>query len=102
MTTHGDLIFGPALLLLLPLALACSSSRPAASPTLLVTPSPVLRGDPVAIRAEGLTPGARVTLAAAGKDQHGQYWRSRTTFLADAVGTVDVSRDAPPPAHTEP
>lgn len=65
------------------------------APRLLVPASPILRGDPVPIRAEGLTPGAAFRLEAEGQDQHGQWWRSRAEFTADAAGTLDAARDAP-------
>jgi dienelactone hydrolase len=76
----------------LPSALACVRSS---SPRLVVPSSPVLRGDPVNVRADGLAPGARVTLKAAGKDQHGQEWTSMAVFEADAGGAVVLARDAP-------
>jgi dienelactone hydrolase len=47
------------------------------------------------VRAEGLAPGVRVTLKAAGKDQHGQTWSSVGVLEADAGGTVVLARDAP-------
>jgi pimeloyl-ACP methyl ester carboxylesterase len=89
-----DLALACVLLSLLPLSLACSDSR-AAAPRLVVTASPVLRGDPVTLRAENLGPGRAVTLTATGKDQHGQVWSSRAAFDSDPAGTVDVARDAP-------
>jgi pimeloyl-ACP methyl ester carboxylesterase len=94
MTVSTDLGLACALLSVLPLTLACGGSR-TAGPRLVVTTSPVLRGDPVTVRAENLGPGRTVTLTATGKDQHGQGWTSRAAFVADPDGTVDVARDAP-------
>lgn len=55
----------------------------------------VLRGEPVTIRARGLAPGRRFTLAATARDGFGGTWSSRVELVSDADGTIDLSRDAP-------
>jgi hypothetical protein len=93
MIPSSEFLPAGALLLLAPFALACDTTS--GSLRLVVSPSPLLRGEPVALRADHLAPGNTVRLEAAGKDQFGQAWRSQADFRADALGTIDLSRDAP-------
>ena len=73
------------------LAAGCSTS----GPRFRVPEGAVLRGDPVDVGVEGLAPGERVSIAAAGVDQLGGRWSSQAAFVARQDGTVDLSRDAP-------
>jgi hypothetical protein len=93
MIPSSDLLLAGALLLATPIAIACGTTS--GSPRLVVSSSPLLRGEPVTLRADHLAPGSTVRLEAAGKDQFGQAWRSQADFRADALGAIDVARDAP-------
>jgi dienelactone hydrolase len=50
---------------------------------------------PVAIRLAGLEAGRPVTVRAQMAGYVGGIWASAATFVADAAGTVDLTRDAP-------
>ena len=65
-------------------AVAQSLEYPASSPV----------DQPIAIRAYGLTPAARVALKTSVEDASGQRWIAWADFLADADGTVDTGRDS--------
>ncbi|MDO3605215.1 acyl-CoA thioesterase/BAAT N-terminal domain-containing protein, partial [Ralstonia pseudosolanacearum] len=69
----------------------------AASPAfaLSVAPADDLIDVPRRIVVTGLVPGAQVDLAARTLRGHAVPWCSRAAFIADADGTVDLSRDAP-------
>ena len=43
----------------------------------------------------GLPPGAQVGIVAQTRRGTGVLWHSRAAFVADAQGTVDLTRDAP-------
>ena len=60
-----------------------------------VSPQQVLVGDPVSIKASGLSPGEEASLQVSGQDKFGNAWSSQASFQADGKGTVDTSRDAP-------
>jgi dienelactone hydrolase len=70
-----------------------------AAPSIVVTPSNVVEGDPVQVKVEGLRPGEKVTLHAS------RMWSSypsghelycgKASFLADARGVIDLSSSAP-------
>lgn len=63
--------------------------------SLAVTPAAALIDVPRAITLAGFQPHARVTLTLTSRQHDGQVWRSRNTYIADAQGAVDVSRQAP-------
>jgi fermentation-respiration switch protein FrsA (DUF1100 family) len=62
---------------------------------LSVTPDDALIDVPRRIAVNGAPPGARVTLASRTERAGGAVWHAEATFVADAGGTVDASRDAP-------
>jgi len=47
------------------------------------------------ITAHGFTPGLPVEIEASLVQNDGTLWRSQAIFIADADGTIDLSRDAP-------
>lgn len=63
--------------------------------SLAVAPAAALIDVPRAITLAGFQPNARVTLTLTSRQHDGQVWRSRNTYIADAQGSVDVSRQAP-------
>ncbi|MEL6427943.1 MAG: acyl-CoA thioesterase/bile acid-CoA:amino acid N-acyltransferase family protein [Planctomycetota bacterium] len=76
---------------------------PSASPAFEVPNTPVLRGDPVAVRLTGLEPGAVVAVSAErtwGR-RPASVHRSTATFRADADGNVDVRTAVPVEAPWE-
>jgi dienelactone hydrolase len=79
-----------SLLVLAGCAFSCGDSV-----ALIVTKSPVLRGDPVSIRVENVRQQSTVTLQATGTDQYGQKWSSLARYRASLSGTVDTSVEAP-------
>ncbi|WP_163849141.1 acyl-CoA thioesterase/BAAT N-terminal domain-containing protein [Pseudooceanicola aestuarii] len=66
-----------------------------ATPDLRITPADGLIDDPRQIALTGLTPGVLVAISARTTRSGGAEWDSQATFLADAAGTVDLTRDAP-------
>ena len=62
---------------------------------LTATPADALIDVPRRIEVRGAAPGAHVTLTARTARAGGVVWHAQATFVADADGTVDVSRDAP-------
>lgn len=63
--------------------------------TIEVTPARVLVDEMVVIRATGLSPNERVAVEAELVDGGENHWTSRAEFVADATGTIDVSKQAP-------
>jgi dienelactone hydrolase len=63
--------------------------------TLKVTPKRVLLDESPTIRATGLLPNERITIIAELVDGADHPWSSQAEFVADAQGTVDVSKQAP-------
>lgn len=63
--------------------------------SLTITPAVALLDAPRAIALDGFQPHSRVTLTLTSRQPDGQVWRSRNTYVADARGSVDVSRLAP-------
>ncbi|MGA2262283.1 MAG: acyl-CoA thioesterase/BAAT N-terminal domain-containing protein, partial [Acidobacteriota bacterium] len=63
--------------------------------TLEVLPDRLLMDEPAAIRAHGLQPNEHVMIGAELSDGAGVRWTSQAEFIADADGTVDVSKQAP-------
>ncbi|HEX3743453.1 MAG TPA: acyl-CoA thioesterase/bile acid-CoA:amino acid N-acyltransferase family protein [Bryobacteraceae bacterium] len=80
---------------LFPLVICGLLTGAAAAQSLAVVPARALIDETVAIRATGLAPHERVAIHAALTDGGGQQWASKADFVADAQGTVDVSRQAP-------
>lgn len=62
---------------------------------LTATPADALIDVPRHLVVRGAPPGAQVTLTARTARAGGVVWHAQATFVADADGTVDVSRDAP-------
>src|SRR5687767_11179934 len=58
-------------------------------------PASGLIGDPLTIEASGLAPGEPYSLNLTLEDYWGGRARARAVFLADAKGTIDITRDAP-------
>ncbi len=69
--------------------------RYGASIALTATPVSALMDQPVAIRVSGLEPGEPVTLHASMSDYRKHTFAAQATFVADAHGIVDVTRQAP-------
>jgi dienelactone hydrolase len=63
--------------------------------TLRVSPERVLIDETAVIRAAGLQAGERVTIRSSLTDGADVRWSAQAEFVADAEGTVDVSRQAP-------
>ncbi|WP_197386502.1 acyl-CoA thioesterase/BAAT N-terminal domain-containing protein [Ralstonia pseudosolanacearum] len=68
---------------------------PSPAIALSVAPADDLIDVPRRIVVTGLVPGAQVDLAARTLRGRAVPWHSRAAFIADADGTVDLSRDAP-------
>src|SRR5690606_20471478 len=64
-------------------------------PQLEITPQTALIDVPRRIALRGLQPGQRVTLQSRTVRGPQVEWTSGATFLADADGCVDLTRDAP-------
>ncbi|MGN6141769.1 MAG: CMD domain protein [Ralstonia sp.] len=62
---------------------------------LSVTPADDLIDVSRGIVVTGLAPGAQVGIVAQTRRGNGVLWHSRAAFVADAQGTVDLTRDAP-------
>ncbi|GAB7531557.1 acyl-CoA thioester hydrolase/BAAT C-terminal domain-containing protein [Pseudomonas sp. 3A(2025)] len=62
---------------------------------LTVSPADGLLDEPRHIRLDGLTPGQPLTLTSRTLRGREQAWVSQAQFIADALGTVDLQRDAP-------
>ncbi|WKZ83921.1 CMD domain protein [Ralstonia pickettii] len=60
-----------------------------------VTPTDDLIDVSRSIVVTGLAPGAQVGIVAQTRRGNGVLWHSRAAFVADAQGTVDLTRDAP-------
>ncbi|NGM15682.1 acyl-CoA thioesterase/bile acid-CoA:amino acid N-acyltransferase family protein [Verrucosispora sp. WMMA2044] len=60
-----------------------------------VTPAVALVDQPLRVRVSGLAARERAEIVAEARDHAGRRWRAAATFVADADGVVDVSRDAP-------
>ena len=67
----------------------------AAAQTLEVSPNRVMVDESAAIRVRGLDPHERIAIRADLTDGMAHGWTARAEFLADAGGTVDVSKLAP-------
>ncbi len=68
-------------------------SEPA--PSLAISPSGPALDTPLRIRADGFAPGAIVSLDTWQLDSHGRRWSAWAKFVADDLGIVDTTSDAP-------
>jgi hypothetical protein len=60
-----------------------------------VDPAGGLVDQEVAIRLSDCPPHTRITITASTVDDSGHQWRSCATFVADAHGCIDVTRQSP-------
>ncbi|NUH65105.1 acyl-CoA thioesterase/BAAT N-terminal domain-containing protein [Sulfitobacter sp. S0837] len=67
----------------------------ATTPTLTVQPADGLIDESRQITVSGLVPDELVAISAKTQRTGGGYWDSQATYLADSLGVVDLSRDAP-------
>ncbi len=74
---------------------ACLSSKALFAQTLEVIPARAMVDQTVSIRAAGLQPNERVTIAAQLQDGAGADWASRADFVAGAQGAIDTANQAP-------
>uniref|UniRef100_A0A9E8A0X3 Acyl-CoA thioesterase/BAAT N-terminal domain-containing protein n=1 Tax=Bosea sp. NBC_00436 TaxID=2969620 RepID=A0A9E8A0X3_9HYPH len=65
------------------------------SPVLSVTPADGLIDEPRRIIVTGLAPDELVAISARTLRSRGVLWDSQATYMADAQGVVDLTRDAP-------
>jgi dienelactone hydrolase len=63
--------------------------------TLEVIPPQAMVDESAVVRADGLTPGERVSIRAELVDGAGHAWASAADFIADSQGIVDLSKQAP-------
>jgi dienelactone hydrolase len=72
-----------------------SASSLLSSQTIEVTPKRAMVDEPVTISATGLQPNERVAIRAELVDGEDARWISEADFIADAQGSIDVSKQAP-------
>jgi Acyl-CoA thioester hydrolase/BAAT N-terminal region len=70
-----------------------TSLSPTTGPRIVITPDRPTLDAELRIRVTGLTPHARVTVAASQLDPLGMPWTASASFTAWADGTVDLRRD---------
>jgi dienelactone hydrolase len=63
--------------------------------TLKVTPSSVMVDEVAVIHASGFDPNEHISFKAELVDGAGEAWASQAEFVADAMGNVDLSKQAP-------
>lgn len=71
------------------------TTKPLSAPVLSITPVDGQIDAPRQIVVSGLVPDELVTLSARTRRTGGAFWDSQATFIADAQGVVDLTRDAP-------
>lgn len=71
------------------------TTPPTSRPVLTVTPAEGQIDEPRRITVTGVAPDALVAISARTLRSRGVVWDSQATFMADADGVVDLSRDAP-------
>ena len=71
------------------------TTSPASRPVLSVTPADGLIDEPRRITVSGLAPDELVAISARTLRSRGVAWDSQATYMADADGVVDLTRDAP-------
>ncbi|MGO9606774.1 MAG: acyl-CoA thioesterase/BAAT N-terminal domain-containing protein [Candidatus Binataceae bacterium] len=59
------------------------------------SPGDAIYDEPIRIRLSGFPPLRAVTVRASAVDGLGRRWASTATFLTDASGEVDLTREAP-------
>lgn len=72
-----------------------SAASTVSAQTLEVTPNRAFVDESVVIHAAGLLPNEHVVMHAELVDGASQSWSSQAEFIADAQGTVDLSKQAP-------
>jgi hypothetical protein len=77
-------------LCLLPLAFLSLGAQ-----TIEINPPRVMIDEPAAIRVTGCGPNEKITIDAELTDGAGARWVSESEFVADALGIVDTSKQAP-------
>lgn len=71
------------------------TTKPVSAPVLSVEPVDGLIDEPRRIVVSGLAPDELVAISARTERARGVAWMSQATFMADAQGVVDLTRDAP-------
>lgn len=71
------------------------TTSPASRPVLSVRPADGLIDEPRCITVSGLAPDELVAISARTLRSRGVVWDSQATYMADAQGVVDLTRDAP-------
>lgn len=69
--------------------------NPTSAPILSITPIDGLIDEPRRIAVSGLAPDELVAVSARTLRSRGVFWDSQATYMADAQGVVDLTRDAP-------
>ncbi len=70
-------------------------TRAVSAPVFSIDPVDGLIDEPRRIVVSGLVPDELVAIRAHTQRAGGAVWMSQATFMADAQGVVDLSRDAP-------
>jgi dienelactone hydrolase len=81
-----------ALVLVPPVVRAATSEGPL---RIDLSPATALMGTPFSFTVSGLKPGERVVIQGSTVDSKGRAWDSQAEFLASALGTVDLEKQAP-------
>lgn len=71
------------------------TTKPVSVPVFSIEPVDALIDEPRRIVVSGLVPDERVAISARTLRGNGVEWMSQASFMADADGVVDLSRDAP-------
>lgn len=72
-----------------------TTTYPASAPVLSVTPIDGLIDEARRIVVTGFAPDELVAISARTQRSGGSHWDSQATYMADAQGVVDLTRDAP-------
>lgn len=71
------------------------TTKPVSTPVLSIDPIDGLIDEPRRIVISGLSPDELVAVSARTQRARGVVWMSQATFMADAHGVIDLTRDAP-------
>lgn len=71
------------------------TTKPVSSPVFSIDPVDGLIDEPRRIVISGLSPDELVAISARTQRARGVIWMSQATFMADAHGVIDLTRDAP-------
>jgi pimeloyl-ACP methyl ester carboxylesterase len=71
------------------------TTEPASTPVFSIDPVDALADEPRRIVVSGLSPDELVAISARTERSPGVSWMSQATFMADAQGVIDLTRDAP-------